>query len=90
MFERTGCVWCARWHAEVGRVYPLTTEGRRAPLRSVNIDRGVPTEFALVPPVFYSPTFVLLQSGKEVGRITGYAGDDAFWGLLTRLVKELA
>jgi len=90
MFERSGCVWCKRWDQDVGKVYPLTAEGRIAPLRKVNIDQGLPAEFRLSPPVFYSPTFVLLSDGKEIGRITGYAGDDAFWGLLSRMTKELA
>jgi hypothetical protein len=90
MFERSGCVWCKRWDQEVGKVYPLTSEGKLAPLRKVNIDRGVPTEYRLSPPVFYSPTFVLIADGKEIGRITGYSGDDAFWGLMSRMTKELA
>lgn len=89
MFERSGCVWCQRWDREVGKVYPLTDEGKRAPLRKVNIDAGVPSDFRLSPPVFYSPTFVLIADGKEVARITGYAGDDAFWGLFSRYMKDL-
>ena len=32
MVEQTGCTYCAAWHAEVGPEYPLTTEGKAAPL----------------------------------------------------------
>ena len=32
MFETPGCTWCAAWDAEIGRVYPLTDEGKAAPL----------------------------------------------------------
>ena len=38
-------------------------------------------------PVF-TPTFVLVEDGKELGRIEGYAGDEFFWFLLGRLLDE--
>ena len=37
MFEDPACVWCRRWHAEIGPSYPNTTEGQRAPLRRIHI-----------------------------------------------------
>ena len=91
MFERTGCAWCLRWQQEIGPIYPKTPEGARAPLRRISLDRGPPVTLRLAEPVFYTPTFVLLDdAGREVGRITGYIGDDAFWGLLAGLVARLA
>ena len=38
MFTRKGCPWCAKFEAEVGRIYPQTDEGRLAPLRRIDID----------------------------------------------------
>lgn len=90
MFERKGCVWCLRWDREIGPIYPKTEEGRIAPLRHVSLDRGPPVDMALAEPVFYTPTFVLMDEGREVGRITGYIGEDAFWGLLGQMVGRLA
>lgn len=82
MFERDGCVWCARWEREVGQIYAKTPEGAAAPLRRVNLDRGSGTESGLKGPVRFTPTFVLLDNGREIARITGYMGEEAFWGLL--------
>jgi thioredoxin-related protein len=82
MFERDGCVWCARWDREVGQIYPKTPEGAAAPLRRVNLDRGSAAESGLKAPVRFTPTFVLLDNGREIARIIGYMGEDAFWGLL--------
>jgi hypothetical protein len=84
MFERAGCVWCQRWEREVGVLYPKTPEGQRAPLRHVNLDRPLPRDLKLA-----APTFVLMAEGREIGRITGYIGDDAFWGLLTPMMIRL-
>lgn len=89
MFERSGCIWCLRWDREVAAIYPKTPEGAKAPLRRISLDRPVPGDLKLQPPVFYTPTFVLLDEGREVGRITGYLGDDAFWGLLTQMIGKL-
>lgn len=89
MFERSGCVWCLRWEREIGPIYPKTPEGRAAPLRHVSLDRGPPDHLALAEPVFYTPTFVLMNGGREIGRITGYIGEDAFWGLLAGMVGKL-
>lgn len=88
MFERAGCPWCRKWDQEVGAIYPLSQEGQRAPLRRASLDQPLPPELQLTPPVFYSPTFVLMHEGREIGRITGYQGDDSFWGLLGAMLKK--
>jgi hypothetical protein len=89
MFARDGCPWCAAWEREVGAVYDRTEEGRRAPLRRVDLDRPMAPELARLGPVFYTPTFVLLACGREVGRIVGYPGEAHFWGLLAEQVARL-
>lgn len=85
MFERADCPVCARWHREIGSIYPRTAEARRAPLRRVVLghDPGV----TLSQPVRYTPTFVLAENGQERGRITGYRNDETFWGLLGMLLS---
>jgi thioredoxin-related protein len=89
MFERSGCPWCARWDAEVAPAYMKTPEGHRAPLRRHNLDQGQPRDIALERPVRYTPTFVLVDDGKEVGRITGYIDNGMFWGMLSPLMQRL-
>jgi hypothetical protein len=43
----------------------------------------------LAHPITASPTFVLIDDGREVGRITGYPGADFFWGMLAELIAKL-
>ncbi len=38
--------------------------------------------------MLFTPTFVLFDDGREIGRIEGYPGEDFFWGLLQNLVPE--
>lgn len=86
MFTRDGCPWCARFEREVGPIYPRTAEGRIAPLRRVEVIAGGTSLPGLREPVVAAPSFVLFDGGREIGRITGYQGDDAFWGLLGKML----
>ncbi|MCF2904139.1 hypothetical protein L0666_03990 [Octadecabacter sp. CECT 8868] len=88
MAEEPGCMWCARWNAEVGDAYHKTHEGDAAPLRRVDITDPIPDDIILARSVNFTPTFVLLVDGAEVGRLEGYAGEDFFWGLLGVLLNE--
>ncbi len=88
MFEQDGCPWCARWNQEIGPIYPKTTEGEAAPLTRLDIHAALPNGIDLVRKPQFTPTFVLLEDGKEVGRIEGYPGADFFWGLLDRLLSK--
>lgn len=88
MFEERGCYYCAVWNREIGPVYPKTPEGKYAPLRRTDLHGPLPEGLTLDRKVIYSPTFVLVSDGVEVGRIEGYPGEDFFWGLLSRMVRE--
>lgn len=85
MVERHGCHWCEQWTAEIGPAYPKTDEGARAPLRRVQIN-ALPEDVVFRSRPVFTPTFVLVENGQELGRIEGYAGDEFFWFLLTQLL----
>lgn len=89
MFEQAGCVWCEAFDREIAPVYPKTPEGQRAPLRRVNIDRALPQDLAFIQVERLTPLFVLVDKGREIGRIRGYPGDEHFWGLLGVLLQRL-
>lgn len=89
MFEEEWCEWCERWNAEIGPIYPKSAEGKRAPLRRIDIHGSYPGDIVLESRPQFTPTFVLVEGGREVGRIEGYPGEDFFWGLLSRIMKRL-
>ena len=82
MFEAPDCGYCLKWDAEVGVVYARTAEARIAPLRRLQLAAGTPAGLMLREEVRYTPTFVLVRDGRELDRITGYLGEEQFWGLL--------
>lgn len=87
MVEQDGCHWCERWNAEISHIYPKTSEGRTAPLTRVHL-RNLPDDIAFKSRPVFTPTFVLVEDGAELGRIEGYAGEDFFWFLLNNLMNE--
>nr|WP_244558403.1 thioredoxin fold domain-containing protein [Tardiphaga sp. OK246] len=89
MFERDGCVWCARWNREIAPVYDRTDEGKLLPLRRIDMDRDKSPGVALASPVRFTPTFLIVDNGREIGRITGYMNDESFWSLLGKYAARL-
>lgn len=89
MVEQAGCHWCEQWDADISHIYPKTDEGKKAPLRRVDL-RDLPPDLTFKSRPVFTPTFVLVEDGQELGRIEGYAGDEFFWFLLAKLLNEHA
>lgn len=87
MAEEDGCYWCAKWDEEIAHIYPKTAEGRAAPLQRFDLHSETP-EVDLEKRVHFTPTFILVSDGAELGRIEGYPGEDFFWGLLTMMFED--
>ena len=87
MVEQHGCHYCEKWDDEIAHIYPKTTDGQRVPLRRVNL-RDLPDNLEFTSPPVFTPTFILVEDGKELGRIEGYGGDEFFWFLLTKLLNS--
>ena len=87
MAEETGCYWCAKWNEEIAHIYPKTAEGRAAPLKRYDLHSETP-DVVFEKRVHFTPTFILVDEGKELGRIEGYPGEDFFWGLLSMMFER--
>jgi len=94
MFEQAYCDWCEAWDEEVGRIYDRTDEGRLLPLRRVDIHEKRPADLAVIGRVRFTPTFVVMDGGREIGLHTSYQASvfgerpAGFW--LTKFFLEIA
>jgi hypothetical protein len=88
MVEQPGCHYCTAWTEDLGPIYPKTAEGDYAPLRRVRMAELPPEGVTLARGVSFTPTFILVEDGRELARIEGYPGEDFFWGLLSMLLEE--
>jgi hypothetical protein len=89
MLEQAGCPWCARFDRDIAPTDKKTAEGRRAPLRRVDIERPIPPDLAFLQVERFTPVFVLVDKGREIGRIRGYPGEESFWMQLAVLFQKL-
>lgn len=89
MFEQRNCEWCEVWNDDIGVIYDKTPEGKRAPLRRVDIHDTRPDDLSEIRAGGFTPTFVLVEDGAEIGRITGYPGEDFFWPMLDQILGKL-
>ena len=89
MFDAHGCMHCELWKDVVGEYYHKTREGQAAPLRVVSLDDPMPDDLDWVEGVRYSPTFLLIEGEREIGRIVGYPGEDLFWMLMEVEFRKL-
>ncbi len=85
MIGDPGCPYCARWEREVAPGYIASEDGKLVPL--VRRYRHAP-DIAFIERVVFSPTFVLLVRGREIGRIVGYGGADLFWMQMAALIED--
>lgn len=85
MFDQAGCSYCELWEEQIGTVYDSTDEGRFAPLRRVRIWKA--RQLGLYD-IIYTPTFVVFDKGREIGRITGYPGEQMFWPMLDDILAK--
>jgi hypothetical protein len=89
MIEEPGCIWCARWNEDVGGEYPITPEGRAAPLvRDPDPRRRAGGDHARLAATLHADLHRCDRTGRRVGRIEGYPGEDFFWGLLGRILER--
>ncbi len=87
LVEQQGCYYCLEWKDQLGHIYPKTPEGKYAPLKTIDITE-VDQLKGLQRDVIFTPTFVLMEDNKELGRLEGYSGEDFFWELLELILEK--
>lgn len=89
VFEQPGCVYCQEFNRQIGATYDKTEFGLIAPLRPVDIDKPLPPDLAFIRVERLTPLFVLVDNGREIGRIRGYGGRKMFWTQFYALIQKL-
>lgn len=84
-----GCMYCQMWREEILPIYPKTAEGKRLPLREVNLDKGMPDDLKHLAYPSFTPTFIIVDGeNQEVGRILGY-NSEFFWGFVQKFIRKI-
>jgi hypothetical protein len=87
--EWKDCSLCVRFNRQMARIYAASALGRKIPLRRVDILRPWPADLKRVSRPPYTPVFILVENGRELGRFMGYASPEQFNRAVRRLAEGL-
>ncbi|WEX09838.1 transcriptional regulator [Chelativorans sp. AA-79] len=76
--EIKGCVYCIRFDRQMAPAYATSEIGKRVPLRRVDLMRRWPDDLKHVERPPYTPVFILVEDGREIGRFLGYRSPRQF------------
>lgn len=88
-FHSESCSVCEQWDEDVGQLYDKTIEAKRLGLRRLSVHDDPPADLSFIKGVIYTPTFVVVEDGREVGRMVGYITDYFFWERVGKLINRL-
>lgn len=87
VFESENCVYCFIFRRDVAPGYLKSPRAQTVPMRYIDIKKADLSKIDLKEPLTTLPTVVLMENGKETDRITGYAGPEPFYYMISRLMK---
>lgn len=86
--EAEGCIFCRLFRRDVLPAYQTSEQGKEAPVRFVDVNDVDKSQADLTSPVEIVPTFVVLKSRHEVGRISGYVSPENFFHSINYLLAS--
>lgn len=86
--EADGCIYCKLFRRDVLPTYETSEQGKEAPVRFVDVNDVDTAHLDLTSTVDVVPTFVVVKSHHEVGRIAGYVGPENFFHSINYLIAS--
>lgn len=87
--QADGCIHCIRFNRQMAAPYRASESGRKVPLRDVDLAKRWPADLGQVDRPPYTPVFILVEDGRELGRFNGYLGPKQFNREVKRLLRRL-
>jgi thioredoxin-related protein len=86
--EIDNCIYCGLFRRDVAPTYTTSPRAKTAPMRFVDINAPDVDRLALQAPIDTIPTVLVVENGREVGRIAGYVGPEIFFHSLSQLLPD--
>ena len=87
VMEAPGCIYCTVFRRDVLPAYLASAQAKDVPIRFLDVNDEQVASLGLDQPVNIVPTFVILKRNKEVGRVPGYVGPEAFFHSINFLIS---
>lgn len=86
--EADGCIYCQIFRRDVLPAYEASAQAKDLPVRFVDINDIEADHLKFKSGVDIVPTFVVVKSQQEVGRISGYMGLENFFHSINYLMSS--
>jgi thioredoxin-related protein len=86
--EAEGCIYCQLFRHDVFPAYAASPQAKDLPVRFVDINDIAADRLDFTSSVDVVPTFVVVRSHREVGRISGYVGPEDFFHSIKYLLAQ--
>lgn len=86
--EADGCIYCELFRRDVLPTYETSEQGKELPVRFVDINDIDADHLDFKADVEIVPTFVVVKSRHELGRISGYVGPEDFFHSIDYLLAS--
>jgi thioredoxin-related protein len=86
IIEADGCIYCKLFRRDVLPSYQSSDTGKEMPVRFVDVNEIDATKVEFKSAVDIVPTFIVVKSQHEVGRISGYMGSEDFFHSISYLL----
>jgi thioredoxin-related protein len=86
--EVDNCIYCGIFRRDVAPTYQGSERSRTVPMRFVDINAPDVDRLSLTGPIDSVPTVLVVENGREVGRIAGYVGPEFFFHSLNRILPD--
>jgi len=86
--EAEGCIYCELFRRDVLPAYQASEQSKNLPVRFVDINDIAADHLDFTSSVDIVPTFVVVKSRHEVGRISGYVGPEDFFHSISYLLAQ--
>ncbi len=87
--EIENCIYCGIFRRDVAVTYKASERGRSVPMRFIDLNAPDVNRLSLNGPIDSVPTVLVVEDGREVGRIAGYVGPEIFFHSLNRILPPL-
>ncbi len=84
--EAEGCIYCKLFRRDVLPTYEASDQAKDMPVHFVDINDIDANHLDFKTEVDIVPTFVVVKSHREVGRISGYIGPENFFHSISYLL----
>jgi thioredoxin-related protein len=88
VIEIDNCIYCGLFRRDVAPTYRVSGRAKTVPMRFIDINAPDVDRLALSAPIDSVPTVLVVENGREVGRIAGYVGPEIFFHSLSRLLPD--